>query len=95
MTSAIEDVVLGTVKERFGEAVIDSVSATPGVDHDGDPIVRVTVVFNAEINDLEVRELTGLGRRLRPRLAEQGETGFPIMRFLTKRDWDRLRHEAA
>lgn len=95
MANALDDAIAAVVRERFADALIDSVTVEADEDSDGDPILRITVVFESEIADLETHRLTGLARHVRPSLIERREAGFPIFRFMTKRDSDRLRHEAA
>ncbi|MBV9839950.1 MAG: hypothetical protein JOY99_00185 [Sphingomonadaceae bacterium] len=95
MAASLEDIVSGIVKERFTDAKIDSISIEPDSDSDGDPILRITVVFDSDVSGLESSKLAGLVRHVRPKLRERGDTGFPIFRFLSKRDNDRLRHAAA
>jgi hypothetical protein len=95
MAQSLEDVVAAVVIARFAHSIVDHVSVAPDVDSDGEPILRVMVVFADDISELDMRELAGIVRHVRPALLEHQETAFPIFRFLTKRDWNRLRHEAA
>ena len=43
----LSEVVERVVKERFSDAVINSVEIKMDVDSDGDPVLLVTVVFDA------------------------------------------------
>lgn len=95
MAASLQQLVSQVVKERFHGVAIDRVEVMPDVDHDGDPVLRITVVFDAEIEDVDVDELVALARHLRPKLIERGEQAFPMTSFMTKRDYDDLRHEAA
>ncbi|MDP9412753.1 MAG: hypothetical protein M3Q08_01395 [Pseudomonadota bacterium] len=95
MAVSLEEIVSKIVRERFVDAKIDSIKVEADQDSDGDPILRITVVFDSEIADLESRKLVGLARHMRPKLQERKEAGFPIFRFLSKRDSERLRHAAA
>lgn len=95
MAKSLEDIISGIVKERFADSTIDSIAVEADVDSDGEPILRVTVVFDSEIAKLEPSRLTGLVRHVKPRIMERKDGAFPIFRFMSKRDSDRLRHEAA
>jgi len=95
MNQALEDIISGIVRARFADAEIESIGIEPDKDSDGDPILRVTVVFSSDMAELEPSKLAGLVRHVRPKLIEQHEPGFPIFRFVSKRDNDRIRHEAA
>lgn len=95
MASDLEKIIAKIVGERFPDAIIDSISVDPDQDSDGEPILWITVVFDSEISELGSHEMAGLPRHLRPSLLKRQENAFPIFRFMTKRDRDRLRHEAA
>lgn len=95
MDEALHELFSDIVKDRFPDATIDSVTVEADVDSDGDPILRVTVVFDSEIAGLEARRLASLTRHARPKLREHNDNRFPIFRFLSKRDNDRLAHAAA
>ncbi len=95
MAQSLEDVISGIVKARFADAEIDSIEVKPDLDSDDEPILRITVVFASEMAALESHKLAGLARHVRPTLEERKESRFPIFRFISKRDNDRLRHEAA
>lgn len=95
MAQTLEEVISGIVKERFADAVIDSITVMADVDSDGDPILRVTVVFDSEIAKIEPSKLAGLARHVRPKIMERNDAAFPIFRFMSKRDNERLRHAAA
>ena len=95
MANSLEDIISGIVRERFADAVIDSISVEADEDSDGDPILRVTVVFDSEIAQLEPSKLAGLVRHVRPKIRNRKGAAFPIFRFMSKSDSDRLRHAAA
>lgn len=95
MANSLEQIISGIVRSRFPDAIIDSITVTPAMDSDGDPILRVTVVFDSEIAELDPAKLAGLARHVRPGIEERKDAAFPIFRFVSKRDNERLRHEAA
>ena len=95
MANTLEEIISGIIRERFTDAIIDSVKVRADVDSDGDRILRVTVVFESELAKLDPSRLAGLTRHVRPRIAKRQDAGFPIFRFMSKRDSDRLSHEAA
>ena len=95
MAKSLEDIITEIVKERFSDAVINSIEVQADQDSDGDPILRVTVVFDSEISTLEARKLSGLTRHVRPKIMSREDAAFPVFRFVSKRENDRIRHEAA
>lgn len=95
MAQSLEDVISGIVKARFADAEIEDITYESDFDSDGDPILRITVVFASELAAVDPHKLAGLVRQVRPSLNERREARFPIFRFVSKRDNDRMRHEAA
>lgn len=95
MANSLEKIISRIVVERFSDAKIDSITVEGDFDSDGERILRVTVVFESEIANIEPSKLAGLTRHVRPKIAELQGAGFPIFRFMSKRDSDRLTHEAA
>lgn len=83
------------VREMFDDARILSVDVAEDVDSDGDPILRVRVVFETESGKLDASKTSGIIRHLRPRLSEAGVAGFPLMYFISKKDAEGFSTEAA
>jgi hypothetical protein len=95
MTKTLEEIVSTVVKERIDSVDVHSVTVTPQEDTDGDPILVVTVVLSSDLSKFESRKLLGLARHVRSKIVEQSESAFPIFRFMSKSDSERLRHAAA
>lgn len=95
MANSLEKIISGIVRERFKGAEIDSISVSPDLDSDGDPILRVTVVLTSDVSQLESSKLAGLTRHVRAKIVNRKDAAFPIFRFMTKSDSDRLKRAAA
>ena len=67
---------------QFARLDLVSLDVKGGFDHDGDPILHVTVIYDAENTELEASSLSGLVRHLRRALAEHGEDRFPVVSFI-------------
>lgn len=91
---SLPDIVRDVLDERFGDIRIDSVRVEHDVDADGDPIVRIRVVLEDDGIMLDPRRASGLVRHMRPRLAEEGVEGFPILSFVSRSDLGKARPEA-
>ncbi len=91
----IETIVSAVVHDRFPENSIQSVSVEQDVDQDGDPILKVTVVFDPAEGALDTHRVMGLIRHLRPKLLEKKYPEFPIFRFVSKKDAASLKIAAA
>lgn len=90
---ALTELVEAVIRRQFSDAVINTVAVKPDVDHDGDDILRVTVVVQDGIERLDPDKAVGLIRHLRPELAEAGIENFPIVSYMTKADAARLNLE--
>ena len=82
------------------ELVVQAVGGDPvadvlfkrGVDHDGDPILRVMVVFEGDPVPY-AKKLVCFGRELRSHLKE--EDLFPMVSLISKWDFEEVGFEAA
>ena len=75
-------VITQTLKEEFEQIEICDLHVVEDVDADGDLVLRVQVVFNAERKKLDTTKRLGLLRHLRPKLAEIGQDVFPVFSFI-------------
>lgn len=89
-SGALTELVGAVIRQQFSDAVIHSVAVEPGVDHDGDAILRVMVVVQDGIERLDPNKMLGLVRHLRPELAEVGIEDFPIVSYTTRADTAKL-----
>lgn len=86
MPEDLKDVIRKTVEAELAPARILDVRLHEDVDHDGDPIPRISVVFEAKDDRLNPRSMVGLARHLREPLERLQVDAFPVFRFLTARD---------
>jgi len=82
-TDALE--LKGIISKRLTDVKIISVGVERDVDSDGDDVLNVTVVFDAE-SDLDAAQVVGLIRHIRPHLHKRGENGFPIISFISEKE---------
>lgn len=74
------------VVEQLNPARIERVDVEHDVDHDGDPILRIKIVFDAEDDRLDPRSVRGLARHLREPLEELRVEEFPMFSFATVKE---------
>ena len=91
----VAEIVRKTLEERFaGEFVFDPIRVIPAVDEfgdgDGEPYLRIMIVFDGDQKALDPRWTSGLIRRIRPKLIEAGVEEFPSPSFIEKSEWPRL-----
>lgn len=92
---AVYDVVKSVLKSRFRNINILSIDITPDVDEDGDQVLIVRVVFDAEEKRLDISETSGLVRRILPKMKAVGETRFPIFSFIAKSEMRKINPDSA
>lgn len=78
--TTIEDVV----RKRLSDAMIDDVIVWEDVDHYGDDILRVRVIFDSRKSRLDPQKTLGMVRLVREALAEIGEERFPIFYYVSR-----------
>jgi hypothetical protein len=89
LNSALEKVV----RTQFADAAIHAVDIVPDQDSDGDPILRITVVYETSYK-LDMEKAVGLVRHMRDVLEDKHEEAFPLISFRSKSDHDKLRAAA-
>lgn len=93
-TDALGQLLEGIISKRLTDVKIVSVGVERDVDSDGDDVLNVTVVFDAE-SDLDAARVAGLIRHMRPHLQKHRENGFPIMSFISEKEARKKGVEAA
>lgn len=88
---ALTEFVEAVVRRQFSDAVVDHVTVKPDLDHDGDPILRVTVVVQDEYAKLDPAKVVETSRSLWFELGDAGVEDFPIVSYMTKSDAAGLR----
>jgi hypothetical protein len=89
LNSALEKVV----RTQFADAAICAVDIIPDLDSDGDPILRITIVYETS-SKFDIQKAVGLVRHMRDVLEDEHEDAFPLISFRSKSDHDKLRAAA-
>ena len=76
------------IEERLAPTQIVDVEAEEDVDHDGDEIVRVRIIFAAESGRPKAEDVIGLTGLVREPLLESHIDRFPILTFMTSEERD-------
>lgn len=80
----IYKIVNRVVREQLAPAQIVDLTVKEAEDADGDPILRIDVVFEAAEGRLDPKKVLGLIRNLRNPLADEGGSErFPVVYFTT------------
>ena len=88
---ALTELVEAVVRRQLSDAVVDTVAVKPDVDHDGDAILRVTVVVKDGIEKLDPEKVLDTSGSIWSELGEAGIESFPIVSYMTRSDAARLR----
>ena len=91
----LEKVIRSKFVDEFSWFPLFKVSVREGVDHDGDDVLYVDVVFNGSEKDIDAKKLVGAVRKIRPFLLDMDEDAFPIFSFISKKDYSELNREPA
>ena len=83
------------VRRRLTSARIVNVDVRSGFDSDGDPVLRVTVVFASEPTAQDTKKMVGLVRHIRTGLNRSGADSFPLLSYVSRREASKLELAAA
>ena len=89
----LKSVIEAVVRNRFDDVEIVAVDIKPDVDEDGDRVLLVEIVFDADSGRLDAGRASGLVRHMLPKIADLGEQAFPILSFISKSDYRNLKAE--
>ena len=93
--NAVEAAIRETVHARFPKMRIVRINTRQHTDDEGDRIIDITVVYDADKKDFDPAKLRELPRLLMPKLAKVKEDGFPLFSFVARSDLGKLKPEAA
>ncbi len=80
----IDKVLKRVVEEQLSPARIVRLSVEHAEEFDGDPILRISVVFKADDDRFDPEKVLGLKRHLRKSLEEVETDSFPILSYMTE-----------
>ena len=82
--------------DDFENIKILDVKAELGVDEDGEPVVKIFVVFEGDPKSADIAKLSGIERRVRLKFEEEAhDDAFPVFSFISKEDAKSMNFEAA
>lgn len=92
METEIRDLVIS----RFSpNELVHSVLIHRDEDPDGDPIVRITVVWDQDVGQIDVADANRLAGHVLKMFKDRGEASFPVVSFVSAEDFRNLDPEAA
>ena len=91
----IKAIIESVVDDQFPGGEVESIRIRPDTDFEGEPILAIDLIISDTGEALDSKRAISLARHLRSKLAEVGETRFPLLSFISKADAGKLRPEAA
>ncbi len=96
----VEEAITGVVRAQFSDDQIKTVKIQAGKDSDGDPVLRIFVVFETK-NEASIPDgakMATLARHIMDHFSGNGSVtleAFPMVSFISSKDWAKLNLEAA
>jgi hypothetical protein len=84
--SSISELVEQVVRFHLSNVTISTITTSEDVSRHGDPLLRITVVFDSPDQSLEAEKVIVVTRQLRLALAERGSDEFPLVSFVSLRE---------
>lgn len=86
---AVKQAIEAIVRAEMSDAAIDDVQVVAEADEDGDPVLRIRVVYKTA--RVDPSKAKGLARHLFPAINQARlRDFFPVISFVSKRDNERL-----
>ncbi|MCR9068136.1 MAG: hypothetical protein NXH79_04760 [Rhodobacteraceae bacterium] len=82
----IIETIRKVVEAQLAPARVDRVDVAYDLDHDGDPLLRVRIVFEIDGDRLDPKAVRGLARHLREPLERIAVDDFPVFSFATVKE---------
>lgn len=92
---ALERTIGQIIRRHLCTTRVLEVDVKRGQDRDGDPVLRITVVFDGEPTARDATRRVGLVRHIRAGLEGENAESFPLLSFVSKREAAKLKLAAA
>jgi hypothetical protein len=94
---AVKLAISDVVRDRLSDSEITSINIESGEDSDGEPVLKITIVFESGPGQEtpDGHKMVGLARHIRGRLAEINVGEFPLLSFVSVKDAAKMNLEAA
>jgi hypothetical protein len=91
MSDDLSEELVAKLREKIENGMtglrITEFEAKQDRDHDGDPILRLQIVYDEADGEPSATNVSALARQIRPWLDTKLPNTFPVFRFLTSRDF--------
>ena len=85
----VAEITRSLLEERFGDDfVFDPIIVKARVDHYDNDYVEVKVVYDGDYDNLDIKWMLGMTRRMRPALLALELDDHPSVRYIEKSEWE-------
>ncbi len=86
----VRDIVARALAKRFSpeEFTFDPIIVKPDLDHDGDEILRIQIIFDGDQDNLDPAWTVRMFEFIDPELEKLGITAYPTTSFIEKSEWE-------
>ena len=86
----VRDIVARALAKRFSpeEFTFDPIIVKHALDHDGDEILRIQIIFDGDQENLDPGWTMGIVGRIYPEMEAIPVTAYPITSFIEKSEWE-------
>lgn len=92
---AVRRTIEQIVRQRLSGTRVTQIGVKADYDRDGDPIFRITIVFDSKPTAQDVEKMAGLVGHIRSGLDDANADRFPLVSFISKREASKLKLAAA
>jgi hypothetical protein len=84
-----------TFSHLFSHVRICDVRVREDTDFDGEDILRIDVIYDGTVKDLDAKKLVGFIGLLQPKLEQLHEPALPLLSFISRADFYRNKRASA
>ena len=87
----ISEIVKADLYERFPSGFIfDPIKVYPRTDHMGDDYLKVFIIYDGKMEDLDAAQTVGLITRIKPKVRALNINDYVSCGFVEKSEWENL-----
>lgn len=89
ITKAVRDLLENAIRAHFSGTTISSITMKEVEGFDGNPLLKVTVVYETSTGLIDAKKASSLGLMVRPALKDNDIDAFPIFSYISKAETGR------
>jgi hypothetical protein len=93
--TAVKQAASETFSFLFSHVRVCDVRVREDTDFDGEDILRIDVIYDGTVKDLDGKKLAGFIGHLRPKLKQIHEPALPLLSFISRADFYRNKRASA